>query len=439
MAQETARNVTHAHHDWIGSPEEMRRGIMSANRYHPVRSASRASGVLVLAAVLGLTACTRGTSSRRGDEPNGPHTGANIVVPKAGATDVPASTEVEFKTENARSAQVELKDAAGRAVDGELRPDGTAWMPHAQLAYGTKYTATVTATGADGKTTTATSAFTTMAKPTNQVRVSSVVGDNTVVGVGMPMIIQLDRDVPDSLRASVQRRMFVKATPPQEGSWHWFNAREVHYRPKVLWQPGTKLDLRILTGGLPLGGGWYGRADLTVVSEVGSALVMTVDNATKQMTVTENGTAIKTIPVSLGRPGMPSSSGTMVVMERLVKTVFDTRTDPNPANRYRVDIEYAQRVTWGGEFIHAAPWSVADQGKRNVSHGCINMSTENAKWLFGKTKIGDPVIVKGTERQLQYGNGWTDWSLTWDEYLKNSALPPAATPPAGTPSPDPTR
>lgn len=389
-------------------------------------------GVVPLIAVLGLGAGCTGGSSPGGDwqERKGP--AVTVVTPKGDATDVPASTEIEFKAEDATSAEVELADAQGNAVAGDLRPEGAAWLPRAQLEYATKYTATVTATDADGEKTTVTSAFTTMAKPANLVRVSSVVGDDMVVGVGMPMIIQFGRDVPEQQRAAVQRRMFVRATPEQEGSWHWFSGGEVHYRPKEFWQPGTRLDMRVLAGGLPLGGDWYGRADLTVVAEVGDSLVMTVDNATKQMTIAENGQTIKTIPVSLGRPGMPSSSGTLVVMERLQKTVFDTRDDPNPDNRYRLNIQYAQRITWDGEFMHAAPWSVADQGRRNVSHGCINMSTENAKWLLGKTKVGDPVIVKGTEQRVKYGDGWTDWSMTWNEYVKGSAVP------ASAPSPSPT-
>jgi lipoprotein-anchoring transpeptidase ErfK/SrfK len=156
------------------------------------------------------------------------------------------------------------------------------------------------------------------------------------------------------------------------------------------------------------------------------------------MTVTKDGQVVKSIPVSLGRPNMPSCSGTMVIIERLAKTVFDTTTDPNPDNRYRTDIEYAQRLTWSGQFIHAAPWSVSDQGKRNVSHGCVNMSTDNAKWLFDQTVVGVPVIVKGTPRPLEYGNGWTDWNKTWDDYVKGSAIPytPSSTPaPSGSPSP----
>jgi hypothetical protein len=84
-------------------------------------------------------------------------------------------------------------------------------------------------------------------------------------------------------------------------------------------------------------------------------------------------------------------------------------------------IDNAQRLTWGGEFIHSAPWSEDVQGTSNVSHGCINMSAANAKWLFARTHIGDPVTIKGTSRALQYGNGWTDWDKPWDEYVKGSA------------------
>jgi hypothetical protein len=88
-----------------------------------------------------------------------------------------------------------------------------------------------------------------------------------------------------------------------------------------------------------------------------------------------------------------------------------------------VDVHYAMRLTWGGEYIHAAPWSVRDQGVRNVSHGCVNVATGNAHWLYDSTHIGDPVVVRGTEVPLSNGNGWTAWNIPWSEYVKGSALP----------------
>jgi lipoprotein-anchoring transpeptidase ErfK/SrfK len=275
-----------------------------------------------------------------------------------------------------------------------------------------------------------------MAKPGNTVRVSTNIGDGNVVGVGMPLVVRFDRSVPKDYRDDIERRLWVTTAPVQAGSWHWFSDKELHYRPKEFWQAGTKLDFRLGTGGLPLGSNWYGRADLTVDAKIRpDSLVMSVDNATKKMTVTYKGQVVKTIPVSLGKTATPSSSGTMVVMERLRNTIFDTTSDPNPVNRYKIPIEYAQRLTWGGEFIHAAPWSVASQGVRNVSHGCVNMSMENAAWLFNLTKVGDPITVKGTERTLQKGNGWTDWSMSWDEYVQGAALPRTETNPAPSATP----
>jgi lipoprotein-anchoring transpeptidase ErfK/SrfK len=112
----------------------------------------------------------------------------------------------------------------------------------------------------------------------------------------------------------------------------------------------------------------------------------------------------------------------MVIMDKLTETVFDT-TDTDGAAGYKTKIQYAQRITWSGQYIHSAPWSVGAQGHRNVSHGCVNVSPSNARWLFDKTLIGDPVIVKGTGDKLGYGDGWTPWNVSWSEFVKGSALP----------------
>ncbi|BCB79625.1 hypothetical protein Pflav_060350 [Phytohabitans flavus] len=174
-----------------------------------------------------------------------------------------------------------------------------------------------------------------------------------------------------------------------------------------------------------MGSGKYGDTDRKATAKIGERFEIKVENKTKKMTVLKNGKVVKTLPVSLGKKATPSASGTMVVMDKKEQTVFDTTDDPNPADRYRVDIAFAQRLTWSGQYIHAAPWSVAQQGRTNVSHGCVNVSTENASWLFSQTKIGDPVTVTGTEEKLAPGNGWTAWNMSWKEFIKGSALPVA--------------
>ena len=399
------------------------------------------------AAAAGLGA-TSGCSDKKqtwnepgADKSDTGHAGtAKITIshPTADATNVPAGTEIVFTASGAVSTQVTVKDASGADVPGAMHPDNAGWLPSKALQFATRYTATATATDDAGRTTTATVGFTTMAKPSKFVSFVSFLADDAIVGVGMPLIFKLSRSIGRAQRAAVQRRLLVRTDPVQEGIWTWYSDSELHWRPKEFWRAGTKISVDVRVGGLPVGDGFYGKQDSTLTCTVGPSLIMTVDDraAPKVMSVVKDGVVVKTIPVSLGRPGMPSSSGITVIIERLANTVFDTMDDPNPDNRYRTDIEYAQRLTWGGEFIHAAPWSVADQGKRNVSHGCVNMSTENAKWLFNQTLVGSPVITKGTTRQLQYGNGWTDWDKPWDEYVRGSAIPhePAPNPSPSSPS-----
>jgi lipoprotein-anchoring transpeptidase ErfK/SrfK len=113
----------------------------------------------------------------------------------------------------------------------------------------------------------------------------------------------------------------------------------------------------------------------------------------------------------------------MLIMDRRRNALFDSSTYGLPVDDpqgYRTPVEYAMRLTWGGEFIHAAPWSVADQGHRNVSHGCINMSTANAAWLFDRVQQGDPVEVRRTGTAVAVGNGWSDWSATYTQWLSRS-------------------
>ncbi|MGI5244446.1 Ig-like domain-containing protein [Dactylosporangium sp. CA-139066] len=352
---------------------------------------------------------------------------AAFAAPADGASNVSTATELSLQGGPGASAQVTLTDASGAAVAGALRSDGTSWVPGTQLKYGTQYTASVTSAGDPaGKKIT----FTTMAKPGKTVNVSTAITDNKTYGVGMPIVVRFGSSVPKEMRAAVEKRLLVTSDPPQVGTWYWFDGGEVHYRPKEYWQSGTKINVRLAVGGLQLTKNGWGTKDVTSTFTIGDKIVMTTDDKTHQMTVEQNGQVIKTLPVSLGKPKTPSSSGNMVVMDKNQSELF-VGTDPD--DPYRETVYWTQRMTSGGEYIHSAPWSVDSQGKRNVSHGCTNVSEANAKYLYNLTKIGDVVIVKNTTRKLAWGNGWTDWDKSWDEYVKGSALPaPADTANPGT-------
>lgn len=360
-----------------------------------------------------------------------------ITSPANDATDVSTATEIQFSTAHHTTPTIRLTDASGNAVAGGVRVNGSSWVPGTQLNYDTKYTITATGTGADAGTTTAT--FTTMSQPANLIGLHSWMGDGEVVGVGMPIALTFTKPIPQSMQAAVQRRLFVSSQPAQEGIWNWLSDTEVHYRPRQYWQPGTKLHVRAAIGGLDLGNGNYGKEDITVDASVGDKLLIEVDNNTKSLSVIQNGRVTKTMPVSLGKPAAPSSSGNMVIMIKDQWEWFDSSTFGIPITSpdgYRAKVYWDMRLTWGGQYIHAAPWSVADQGKTNVSHGCVNISTANAIWLYNIVKVGDPVIVSNTGAPLHWGDGWTDWNVSWDQYVRGSAIPYGpgsdATAPAGS-------
>jgi lipoprotein-anchoring transpeptidase ErfK/SrfK len=344
------------------------------------------------------------------------------LSPASGKKGVPVSTEIGFTVAGGKVTTVALKGADGKAVAGKLRDDGSAWVPNRPLKTEQRYDATVTAEDASGQAKTATTSFTTMGAPARRTGTGLYLFDDHTYGVAMPVVAEFNPGIKAKDRAAVQKRMFVSTDPPQPGTWSWTSSgTQAYYRAPAFWTPGTKLTVRLAVGGLPTGGGRYGDQDRAATAKIGRDFEMKVDNKTKKMTVIESGKTIRAMPVSLGKASTPSSSGNMVVMDKAATTVFDT-TDDGP-NGYRVNIDFAQRLTWSGQYIHSAPWSVGDQGHRNVSHGCVNLSPTNARWLFGKTLIGDPVIVRGTGDKLVYGNGWTPWDVSWKQFAKGSALP----------------
>jgi lipoprotein-anchoring transpeptidase ErfK/SrfK len=343
------------------------------------------------------------------------------IQPKANAKNVPVSAEIAAAVSEGKLASITLTDAKGGKVGGSMRPDGSSWVPDRPLKYKQKYTAEVTATNDRGKSATQRASFTTMAKPDKQTDITYYFESNAKYGVAMPFPLSFDPPVPKEARAAVQRRLFVTTSPSQPGVWHWIDdGSQVFYRAPQMWRPGTKVNIRAALEGVPMGGGSYGAEDHRATATVADKVALEIDNRAKEMKVFRNDRLARTIPVSLGKPSTPSSSGKMVIMEKHETTVFDTRGSPDP---YVVTVQDAMRLTWGGEFIHSAPWSVGDQGSTNVSHGCVNVSPQAAAWLMQVAHVGDPVTVRGTEVKLEHWNAWSAWDMSWEQYVKGSALP----------------
>lgn len=223
--------------------------------------------------------------------------------------------------------------------------------------------------------------------------------NGSTVGVGQPIIINFPGRVDDA--GAAEGAVHVSSVPAVPGKFYWMTPTQLRWRPLSFWPAHTAVTVD--AGG-------------TVASfRTGDTLVATADDATHQLTVTRNGTVEKTIPMSMGMTSgnHQTPNGTYYVQDKKASVVMDSSTYGVPVNStygYKVTVEDAVRFDNVGDYVHSAPWSVDDQGKRDVSHGCINISPANAKWFFDNFGAGDPIIVKNsTGGSYKKNDGSADW------------------------------
>ena len=329
-----------------------------------------------------------------------------------GATGVDTDASVRVAATGGTLAGVRVTgpegDVPGSVVGGSWRAGGL-------LHPGTGYVLAASAVGPGGAAMTTVSFTTVVPTATALTRVQPLNGET--VGVGMPVVVQFTAAVAD--RTAALAALSVTSDPVQEGAWRWTSAREVHWRPREYWQPGTTVVLSERLDGVALGDGVYGGRDREVRFTIGASHVSTVDATTHTMTVRSGGKVVRTFPVSTGRDAYPTTSGTHLVLEKNAVKVMDSSTVGIPSDSpegYVTTAKWSTRISYSGEFVHAAPWSVASQGRANVSHGCVNASTADAEWFFTFSRRGDVVTVTGTPRPLRAGNGLTDWIYSWEEW-----------------------
>jgi lipoprotein-anchoring transpeptidase ErfK/SrfK len=342
------------------------------------------------------------------------------------ATDVKVSTPIKVRVRNGTLDDVEFKARRGdAAIEGSFNTDKTVWTADELLEPATDYVVKAKAVNADGKVARQRTAFATQDLTLDQQTYPSLTPlEHETVGVGMPVIVKFD--IPVERKAAFERHMTVTSKPAMVGSWNWLSETEVHWRPKTYWASGTHVHVDVDVNGVNAGNGIYGQESRSLDFKIGRRVVMKASIATDEMRVMVDGKLARTIPITGGMPGFETRSGTKLIIEKFESKRMDAATvgiKPGDPEYYNIpDVQYAQRVTFSGEFLHAAPWSVYAQGSTNVSHGCVGMSTENGAWLFSITHRGDPVEVTGTDRGLEWGNGWTDWNVSFEQYKKGSAL-----------------
>ena len=384
-------------------------GDVQSNRIRKVLTTVALTGLLALAACSGTGEATwqnNGTTPAKGAAAGA----VTITAPANGATDVPAGTQIAYTASDTAQTDVVVTDAGGQKVAGGAGYDTNTWVPDQALDYGKQYTVKVTSTGTDGKAATATTCVHHDGAPSKTIRFQSWYADHQVLGVAAPLVFKLSGPGVSSKadRAAVQKRLSVETTPKQDGSWYWFSEHraalplegslDTRYenqrrRPHRRCADGRWLlrpqrsdprrqhhhqaadhQHRRQDPHADRGSGRQGQEDAGIARQEGHSVILR-----------QHGDHDPEHPgdfdSSLGTGGTPVDA----------------------PGGYKVLVYWTMRLTWGGEFIHAAPWSVAQQGHSDASHGCTNLSTANAKWIYENSHVGDPVTVKNTGTRAEVG------------------------------------
>jgi lipoprotein-anchoring transpeptidase ErfK/SrfK len=427
------------------------------SRQRPSRRAVRVTGLIVgLVALAAAAACSGPTAQWH--EPGTPLPATHTAT--AGDSSLTMSPDdkssgfspadlVSASIQNGTISSATLTNSTGGQVNGDFNADHTSWTSSQELGYNKTYTFTVVAVGSDGKQMNESHTFTTV-KPNNltlpylRANVATLL-DKGTFGVGQPIVIWFDEAIKD--KATAERNLVVTTDPPGiVGGWYWMDDHEVHWRPKDYWPPSTKVHVEANVYGKNLGGGLYGQEDRSATFTIGPSKIAVADAVTKHMKVYINGQQVMTInghdvsagiPVSMGKGGTETTpegvtidfntnSGVHVVMMKYEKYEMTSASfgivDKSDPNWYDAMIGKAIRISNDGEFVHLADWNIPQQGHVNTSHGCINVGPNYIYWFYDNFGAGDIVNVTGTPKKLDKRNGLGDWVVSWDDWLKGSAL-----------------
>jgi lipoprotein-anchoring transpeptidase ErfK/SrfK len=328
---------------------------------------------------------------------------------------------IEVSVTGGRLVRVSAVSGLGRAVPGGLGAGGADWRANWALSPDQAYHVTAAAVNPRGRESMIVGSFRTMT-PRHTFSAMTSLGTGQVFGVGMPIMVTFSH--PITRRAEVERSLQIWSSKPVTGAWYWMSGTQVWFRPRAYWPAHTRVRFEAHLKGVQGARGIYGDANLTQRFRIGNSLVAVASAANHHMKVWWNGLLKGTWPISTGQPGDDTPDGHYLSFSMGNPVRMDSATYgvmPGQPGYYNVLVYDSVKFTNSGDYVHSAPWSVAEQGFSNVSHGCVNVAPGNAAWYYGHSLIGDPISVVGSPLNGTWGDGWTIWFLSWRKLVAGSA------------------
>ncbi len=137
--------------------------------------------------------------------------------------------------------------------------------------------------------------------------------------------------------------------------------------------------------------------------------VLVISLAEQALRLYQNGNLLRSYHITTGRQALPSLPGVWSILDRRSPVIFKSGEPTNSPYWFPdTPISYAILYHYGGYFIHDAPWRATfgpgtqfphQDASGNTSynfdgsHGCVNLSTEDAAWIYKHTDWNTVVVI----------------------------------------------
>ncbi len=130
-----------------------------------------------------------------------------------------------------------------------------------------------------------------------------------------------------------------------------------------------------------------------------------VDLNARTATAYEGSRALRTVPITAGKPGFETPRGIFYVRSRVADETMDSASlgiaRDGPEGYYLKHVRYVQYISSDGTALHANYW-MPDWvfGRADTSHGCVGMREADAAYFWDFATYGTPVVIHTSENAL---------------------------------------